>query len=169
MSTPLKDTLAQKLFSRTSLAEKAATWRKEGQKLVFTNGCFDLLHPGHLNYLLEAAQLGDKLVIGLNSDHSVQRLKGLNRPINNETIRASFLACLYFIDAICIFDEDTPLELIKTLTPDVLVKGGDYTIATIVGAKEILENGGQVKTLDFLPGYSTTNLIKKIREEKSDE
>jgi len=110
--------------------------------------------------------LGDKLVIGLNSDHSVQRLKGLNRPINHETIRASFLACLYFIDAICIFDEDTPLELIKILVPDVLVKGGDYTIATIVGAKEVLENGGQVKTLDFLPGYSTTNLIKKIRQEE---
>jgi len=166
MGNPIQHTLNQKLLSRSALTQQAKAWRLDNQKIVFTNGCFDLLHPGHLNYLLEAAELGQKLVIGLNSDSSVKRLKGTMRPINDEPARASFLACLYFVDAICIFDEDTPLELIKAVEPDILVKGGDYTIADIVGAKEVLANGGLVKTLTFLPGYSTTNLIKKIQEDK---
>lgn len=166
MSNPIQHALDQKLLSRSALVKQVKAWRSNSQKIVFTNGCFDLLHPGHLNYLLEAAELGHKLVVGLNSDNSVKRLKGTARPINSETTRASFLACLYFVDAICIFGEDTPLELIKAIEPAILVKGGDYTIANIVGAKEVLANGGLVKTLAFLPGYSTTNLIKKIQEEK---
>lgn len=165
MNHPIQEALKQKLFSRAALAQQATEWRNAQQTVVFTNGCFDLLHPGHLNYLLEASALGQKLVIGLNSDASVKRLKGESRPVNDEITRASFLACLYFIDAVCIFDEDTPLELIKAIEPDILVKGGDYTIDNIVGAKEVLESGGSVKTLAFLAGYSTTSLIHKIQQQ----
>ncbi|WP_345230259.1 D-glycero-beta-D-manno-heptose 1-phosphate adenylyltransferase [Olivibacter ginsenosidimutans] len=164
MDHPIQQPL-QKLLARERLIQQVAEWQQAGEKVVFTNGCFDLLHPGHLNYLLEAAALGQKLVIGLNSDASVKRLKGQNRPINDEMTRASFLACLYFIDAISIFEEDTPLELIKAIKPNILVKGGDYTVNTIVGANEVLARGGTVKTLAFVPGYSTTNLIKKIQEQ----
>lgn len=146
---------------------QANTWIKEQQNasksVVFTNGCFDILHLGHIDYLEKARALGDVLIIGLNSDESVKRLKGANRPVNNEYARARMLAALDFVDAVCAFTEDTPKELIETLIPNILVKGGDYTIETIVGAETVLKHGGVVKTIDLVDGYSTTNLIEKIK------
>lgn len=138
-------------------------WKKSGAKIIFTNGCFDLIHYGHLQYLAEASRLGDKLVIGLNSDQSVARLKGRHRPIKDEKNRGALLASLLFVDLVVKFEEDTPLELIKSLLPDVLVKGGDYVIDDIVGAKEVMANGGKVQTLSFVEGYSTSALEAKIR------
>ena len=143
---------------------KMSSWKSASDKVVFTNGCFDLLHLGHLQYLSEAADLGQKLIIGLNSDLSVQRLKGKNRPIKKQNERARQLASLSFVDAVVIFEEDTPEKLIKFLLPDILVKGGDYSIDQIVGAEAILSAGGSVKNLSFLDGYSSTNLIRKIQE-----
>jgi len=137
-------------------------WKSNDEKIVFTNGCFDLLHLGHLDYLSKAADLGTKLVIGLNSDFSTQKLKGPNRPICDQTSRASLLAALFFVDAVVLFDEDTPLNLISKILPQVLVKGADYQIKNIVGAKEVLNNRGEVKTITFLPGYSTTTIEQKI-------
>lgn len=155
--------LSNKIVSLPALAAKLDKWRLENKKIVFTNGCFDLLHAGHIAYLTDAAALGDVLVLGLNSDSSVQRLKGLDRPINDEITRSTVLAGMFFIDAVVFFDEDTPLELIKSVRPDVLVKGGDYEIKDIVGATETLERGGEVKVLSFLPGYSSTGIINKIK------
>jgi rfaE bifunctional protein nucleotidyltransferase chain/domain len=132
------------------------------KKVVFTNGCFDIIHRGHNTYLLEAAELGNKLIVAVNSDESVRKLKGSNRPIVDEYSRALNLASHTYIDAVIIFDEDTPLNLINELQPDVLIKGGDYTLETIVGAKEVLSYGGQVEIIPFLEGYSTTNVIEKI-------
>lgn len=137
-------------------------WKDEGLKIVFTNGCFDILHIGHLSYLIKASTLGDKLVIGLNSDASVRRLKGENRPINPEESRALMLAAMSFVDAIIVFQEDTPLQLIQQVLPNVLVKGGDYTKDNIVGAKEVEALGGDVVVIDFLNGYSSTSIISKI-------
>lgn len=135
-----------------------------GKKVVFTNGCFDILHKGHAQYLIEAAQLGDYLIVGLNSDSSVKKLKGEDRPVNNENDRAFLLASLNYVDAVIIFDEETPLELIQKVAPDFLVKGGDYNIENIVGAKEVMALGGQVQVLPFVNGYSTTSTLKKIKE-----
>lgn len=148
-------------------AQTALEWREtmkdQNKKLVFTNGCFDILHAGHVTYLNQARELGDALVLGLNSDDSVRRQgKSLSRPLQNETGRSLVMAALACVDAVVIFDEDTPLELIKLLQPDVLVKGADYAIENIVGAAEVLANGGEVKTLSFLEGYSTTAIEKKI-------
>lgn len=157
-------TLVQKIVALPDLVTRVQNWKAEGRKVVFTNGCFDLLHAGHIAYLTEAASLGDVLVVGLNSNHSVQRIKGHERPINDENTRSAVLAGMFFIDAIVFFNDDTPLEVIKALKPDVLVKGGDYEINQIVGAKEILENGGKVEVLSFLPGYSSTSIIEKIRK-----
>ena len=137
-------------------------WKNDKLKIVFTNGCFDILHIGHLSYLLKAASLGDKLVIGLNSDKSVKRLKGTNRPINVEESRALMLAALYFVDAVIIFEEDTPLNVVKHLMPNVLVKGGDYVKENVVGAKEVEDNGGEVVIVKFLEGHSSTSIINKI-------
>ena len=137
--------------------------RLAGKKIVFTNGCFDLLHPGHVDYLERAKALGDILVVGLNSDSSVRRLKGDERPINTEIDRARVLAGLWCVDFVIIFNEDTPYNLIKAIEPDVLVKGGDWPIEKIVGRDIVLARGGIVKSLNFLPGYSTTSLIDKIR------
>ena len=159
----MNNTLARKIVSLNDIATLTAEWKAEGNKIVFTNGVFDLLHAGHVAYLSEASDLGDKLILGLNSDESVQRLKGPERPVNTETTRATLLASMFFIDAVVVFNEDTPLELIKSILPDVLVKGGDYTIDTIVGAKETIANGGQVEVLSFLPGYSSTAIINKIK------
>lgn len=139
------------------------TWRLKDQKIVFTNGCFDLLHLGHVDYLSKAADLGHKLVIGLNSDLSTSNLKGPNRPITNEISRARLLASLFFVDAVILFDEETPLNLITALKPDVLVKGADYTIDKIVGADVVLANGGEVKTIEYIDGYSTTAIEQKIK------
>jgi rfaE bifunctional protein nucleotidyltransferase chain/domain len=132
------------------------------KKVVFTNGCFDIIHRGHNTYLLEAAELGNKLIVAVNSDESVRKLKGPNRPIVDEYSRAFNLASHTYIDAVILFDEDTPLNLINELQPDVLIKGGDYTLETIVGAKEVLSYGGKVEIIPFLEGYSTTNVIEKI-------
>jgi D-beta-D-heptose 7-phosphate kinase/D-beta-D-heptose 1-phosphate adenosyltransferase len=138
-------------------------WRVRGDSIVFTNGCFDLLHPGHIFILEEAAALGDHLVVAINSDQSVSHLKGSQRPIWNAADRAQMVAALEFVDAVFLFDEETPLNAILTLKPDVLVKGGDYTEETIVGAKEVKEWGGKVVTIPLKEGYSTTALIRKIQ------
>jgi D-glycero-beta-D-manno-heptose 1-phosphate adenylyltransferase len=134
-----------------------------GKKIVFTNGCFDILHRGHVSYLNEAKNLGDLLVIGLNSDASVRRLKGSERPINKEHDRLYVLEALKSVDKVEIFEEDTPLNLIKLLRPMVLVKGGDWSLDQIVGAKEVISWGGEVLSLSFVDGYSTTGIIKKIQ------
>lgn len=141
-----------------------AGWRLTGDAIVFTNGCFDLMHPGHLRYLAAARALGKRLVVGLNSDASVTRLKGPDRPIMDEQARALLLASLLFVDLVVLFDEDTPLALITELQPDVLAKGGDYAIADIVGAPEVQQRGGQVVVLPFVEGYSTSSIEARIRK-----
>ncbi|MRX46003.1 D-glycero-beta-D-manno-heptose 1-phosphate adenylyltransferase [Pedobacter puniceum] len=156
-------TINNKIISLEKAIELSQEWKAAGEKVVFTNGCFDLLHAGHITYLSEAAALGTKLIIGLNADKSVQVLKGPSRPINDEKTRSLLLAAMQFIDAVVIFEEQTPQNLIRQILPDVLVKGGDYTLDNIVGAKEVLENGGEVQTLSFLPGYSSTSIIDKIK------
>lgn len=139
-------------------------WQQEGKRVVFTNGCFDLLHPGHVTYLESARALGDTLVVGLNSDDSIRRLKGDSRPVNSLADRAHMLAGLRSVDLVVPFSEDTPIKLISTLLPDVLVKGGDYQPDNIVGAREVREAGGKVVVVPFLDGHSSTSLIGKIRK-----
>lgn len=136
--------------------------KEAGKKVVFTNGCFDILHKGHVTYLNEAKSCGDILVVGLNSDASVKRLKGETRPVNNELDRKFVLENLKAIDFVFIFEEDTPLNLIKEVSPDVLVKGGDWKVEQIVGSDFVIANGGEVRSLNFVNGYSTTNIIHKI-------
>lgn len=153
-----------KICSLDQLVQLRNDWKKQGLKVVFTNGCFDILHLGHVEYLEKARELGDKLIIGLNSDASVQGLKGPNRPINNEYARGRLLAALGFVDAVTIFSEDTPRNLIEGLLPDVLVKGGDYRLDEIVGADAVNANGGLVTTINIVEGYSTTKLIQQILE-----
>lgn len=162
----LEQTLLDKITDTPALTQKIKAWQAEGKKIVFTNGVFDLLHLGHITYMAKAAELGDKLVIGLNSDASVKRLKGESRPVNDQSNRAALLAALFFIDGIVIFEDDTPRDLIATLLPDVLVKGADYTVDQIAGAKEVLANGGVVKTISLVEGYSSTSIINKIRGQK---
>lgn len=140
-----------------------SNWQQAGEKVVFTNGCFDILHPGHIAYLNDAKALGDRLVIGLNDDASITRLKGSVRPINPLRDRAAMLLGLQAVDAVVSFAEDTPQALIAQLLPDVLVKGGDYEVDTIVGAKEVMDNGGEVAVVRFLPGYSSSALIERIK------
>ncbi len=163
MRADLEKTLLDKIQPLARLKATVTAWQKEGKKVVFTNGVFDLLHLGHVTYLAKAAELGDKLVIGLNADSSVKRIKGEDRPINDQNNRAALLAALFFIDGVVLFEEDTPLNLISTLLPDILVKGADYTIDNIVGAKEVIANGGEVKTITFVEGYSSTSIINKIK------
>jgi rfaE bifunctional protein nucleotidyltransferase chain/domain len=165
MRNDLEKTLLSKICDLPSLKASIDQWQSEGKKVVFTNGVFDLLHIGHITYMAKAAELGDKLVIGLNSDSSVKRIKGEDRPVNDQNSRAALLAALFFVDAIVVFEEDTPINVIITLMPDILVKGADYSIENIVGAKEVMANGGEVKTIDFVEGYSSTSIIKKIREQ----
>ena len=153
----------QKIMLREHAKSIISLWQFKNEKIVFTNGCFDILHRGHLEYLLQAAALGHRLVIGLNSDESVSRLKGPSRPVNKIDDRAFALASLRCTDLIVPFEEDTPLELIEFLQPNILVKGGDYTIESIVGAKETLQRGGKVEVLSFKEGYSTTSLIDKMK------
>lgn len=145
--------------------ERARRWRGSLTKrsVVFTNGVFDLLHPGHVDILLAAREQGDALVVGLNSDASVRRLKGPSRPVRTESERAYVLAALGMVNAVVVFEEDTPLELIRALEPDVLVKGGDYTEATVVGAPEVRARGGKVVIVPLTPGHSTTGLVEKLR------
>jgi rfaE bifunctional protein nucleotidyltransferase chain/domain len=132
------------------------------KKIVFTNGCFDIMHQGHNTYLLQAAEFGNKMIVAVNTDNSVKKLKGEKRPIIDQKSRAFNLACQTYVDAVILFDEDTPLDLILKLKPDVLVKGGDYTIETVVGAQEVKQYGGEVKVIPFLEGYSSTAVINKI-------
>ena len=146
--------------------KKVAEWRARGEKIVFTNGCFDLLHLGHIDYLEKARNLGDKLVLGLNTDASVRKFKGEERPIQAEGSRARVMAALQFVDMVVLFDEDTPLRLISELLPDVLVKGSDYLAENIVGADVVKGHGGMVKTIDFVNGFSTSGIIEKIRKQK---
>ena len=138
--------------------------KAERKKIVFTNGCFDLLHVGHIRYLAQAKKLGDFLIIGLNSDSSVKELKGEDRPINSFEDRATLLSSIESVDLVIMFEEQTPENLIKDIVPDILVKGGDYNIEDIVGYQTIIQNGGQVKTLSFYDGYSSTNYINKIKK-----
>ena len=152
--------IENKIVSRDFFIENSLKLHRS--KLVFTNGCFDVLHFGHAHYLLQARKLGDILVVGLNSDNSVRRLKGETRPINGEKERAFLLASLAFVDYVVVFEEDTPEELIKTVKPDVLVKGGDYQISNIVGADFVMQNGGTVTTIPFVEGYSSTRIIDQL-------
>ncbi|RLC56853.1 MAG: D-glycero-beta-D-manno-heptose 1-phosphate adenylyltransferase [Candidatus Cloacimonadota bacterium] len=153
-----------KVLNDKSLHQQLAIWRFLNKKIVFTNGCFDILHLGHIDYLSKAKDLGNILLIGLNTDDSVKRLKGDNRPIIKEQERAIFLASLLFVDGVILFDEDTPYNLIKGVEPDILVKGSDYKKEEIVGADIIQETGGEIITIDFLKGYSTTSILDKIRK-----
>ncbi|MEI7747746.1 MAG: D-glycero-beta-D-manno-heptose 1-phosphate adenylyltransferase [Chlorobiaceae bacterium] len=151
-----------KLASQSETLEKVRAWQTSGKKVVFSNGCFDILHAGHVEYLTAARKLGDVLIIGLNSDASVRRLKGKNRPVCCETDRAAVLSALQVVDAVTLFDEDTPEELIGTLLPDILVKGADWAVESIAGARAVLEHGGAVLTIPLLEGRSTTGIIEKI-------
>lgn len=151
-----------KIMDLPTLLRKAAQWRLLGKTISFTNGCFDILHEGHIYSLSQAASEGDILVVGVNADQSVKRLKGEDRPVNNGHSRALLLASLLLVDAVVIFEEDTPLQLITALLPDVLVKGGDYTVDQIAGAKEVIANGGKVIINPLLEGFSTTALITRL-------
>ncbi len=155
--------IEQKIQSWEQIAATADAWRAAGNRIVFTNGCFDILHYGHLHYLSAARDLGERLVVGLNSAASVSRLKGPHRPINDELTRTHLLAALEVIDAVVVFEDDTPLELIRLVRPDILVKGGDWLPEQIVGSDLVLASGGQVRSLPFVQGYSTTNIEQKIK------
>ncbi len=157
--------IKSKILNRTEAAQTVQQWQRENAKVVFTNGCFDLVHRGHVEYLNKASEKGDKLVLGLNSDASVKRLKGENRPIVDEDSRAVLLAAFQFIDLVVLFDEDTPYDLIKALQPDVLVKGADYKAEDIVGYDIVTQKGGSVETITFVEGFSTTNIVEKITAE----
>ena len=154
--------LQQKILTREQLGPRLLQWKFIGKKIAFTNGCFDILHKGHIASLSAAAHEADLLIVGVNSDASTKRLKGPLRPINDEQSRAELLAALFMVDAVVIFEEDTPKELIAEVMPDVLVKGGDYTIDQIVGAQEVIANGGRVVVNPIVQGYSTTGIIEKI-------
>ena len=152
-----------KIYNLDALTNQVEQWKLASNKVVFTNGCFDIIHRGHIEMLARTADLGDKLVIGLNSDQSIQKLKGEGRPVIDEQSRAILLAALSFVDAIVLFSEDTPLKLISALLPDLLAKGGDYEIETIVGHEIVQQNGGKVKLIPFLDGFSSTTIIYKIK------
>ena len=153
--------IKNKILNAKDLQKQLGQWRQQGLKIVFTNGCFDLLHRGHVEYLSKAADLGDVLVVGLNTDASVRRLKGEGRPVNNEEARAMVLASLGFVDAVVLFDEDTPYELIQAVRPEVLVKGADYKPEEIVGYDIVTSYGGTVTTVPLVEGYSTTRLLSR--------
>jgi len=153
---------SKKLITQHEALEKVRAWQASGKKVVFSNGCFDILHAGHVEYLTEARKLGDVLLIGLNSDASVRRLKGPKRPVCTETDRAFVLSALRMVDAVTLFDEETPEKLISILLPDILVKGADWDIERIAGARTIIANGGKVLTLPLLEGRSTSGIIEKI-------
>lgn len=153
-----------KILNKELAQNQVKQWQSEGKKIVFTNGCFDIVHLGHIDYLEKARNLGDKLVLGLNTDASVKRLKGENRPVVNEYARARMMSAFEFIDTVILFDEPTPKELIETLCPNILVKGDDYTVENIVGADFVMAKGGEVKTISLVEGYSTTAIIKKIKD-----
>ena len=157
------DFVADKLFTMDTIRQRVDQWRVLGKKVSFTNGVFDILHPGHIFSLSQAAREADFLVVGLNSDDSVRRLKGPERPVNDQDARSLLLASLVIVDAVVIFSDDTPLQLIEQVMPDVLVKGGDYTLEQIVGAREVIAHGGRVVINPILEGFSTTGIIRQIR------
>ena len=158
------ETTDRRIFYRISAVRMVNVWRLKSDRIVFTNGCFDILHRGHVEYLQEAAALGDRLVVGVNSDASVRRLgKGEDRPLNDQDSRAKVLAALRCVDAVVIFEEDTPLELITALQPDVVAKGGDWKPEQIVGADLVKARGGEVRSLKLVDGFSTTALVERIR------
>lgn len=156
--------IKSKIYSLSDLKIQSDKWKENGEKIVFTNGCFDLVHRGHIEVLANTADLGDKLIIGLNSDSSIKELKGENRPIMDEISRSILLASLQFVDAIVFFSEETPYKLIETLIPDVLAKGGDYKVTEIAGNGVVLENGGEVILFPFIDGISSTNIVEKIKQ-----
>ncbi|MEI7802212.1 MAG: D-glycero-beta-D-manno-heptose 1-phosphate adenylyltransferase [Bacteroidota bacterium] len=160
------DLLQKKIVTQNELGKLIHVWQLLSQKIVFTNGCFDILHAGHIHTLTTAADFGNKLIVGLNTDASVSKLKP-NRPIQNQDSRALVLAALNCVVAVILFDEETPLELIKFIQPDVLVKGGDYTIDKIIGSKEVLASGGKVEVVPLLKGFSTTSIAEKIKNSSS--
>ena len=154
----------EKVLDSERLAKRVAEWRSAGETIVFTNGCFDLLHVGHVTLLEECRRFGSKLVLGLNSDASVQRLKGPTRPVVGENERAPVMAALAAVDAVVVFDEDTPIELIRAVKPDVLVKGGDYSVETVVGHEDVIAAGGRVEIVPTVEGFSTTNLVSRMKQ-----
>jgi D-beta-D-heptose 7-phosphate kinase/D-beta-D-heptose 1-phosphate adenosyltransferase len=154
--------IPQKIYDAPGLQHQLRRWRLLNKKIAFTNGCFDILHQGHIASLSDAAREADILVVGLNSDASTRRLKGEQRPVNDQHARSIVMASLLMVDAVILFEEDTPLELIKMVMPDVLVKGGDYSLEQIVGAKEVMEAGGRVVINPIVPGFSTTSMLDKI-------
>ena len=157
-----KTHFSEKVFDLDSISEKVNNWKSKNH-IVFTNGCFDILHLGHIDYLFKASKLGDKLIVGINTDKSIQRIKGENRPIQNEFSRTSILASLSCVDAVVLFHEDTPKQLIELIQPNTLVKGADYEVEDIVGSNFVITNGGSVETIPFLEGYSTSHIINSIK------
>jgi D-beta-D-heptose 7-phosphate kinase / D-beta-D-heptose 1-phosphate adenosyltransferase len=151
-----------KILDLERIQKRVAEWRASGETIVFTNGCFDLLHVGHITLLEDCRRFGSKLVLGLNADASIGRLKGPTRPIVGEKERARVMAALAAVDAVVLFEEDTPMELIRGIRPNVLVKGGDYTVETVVGHEEVIASGGRVEIVPTVEGFSTTNIVKKL-------
>jgi len=158
------DIIQQKIYTTGGLLKEVGRWKFMKKQIAFTNGCFDILHEGHIFSLSQAAREGDVLIVGLNADASTKRLKGPGRPVNNEHSRALLIASLIMVDAVVVFEEDTPLEIITAIMPDTIVKGGDYTEEQIVGAKEVIANGGRVIINPIVPGFSTTGIIEKIHK-----
>lgn len=161
------DCIPEKIFTAEQIVKKLSQLRLLNKKIVFTNGVFDILHQGHIYSLSQAAKEADFLIVGLNSDSSVKRLKGESRPINNQDSRALLLASLVMVDAVVIFEEDTPLKLINAILPDVLVKGGDYTVEQIAGANEVIANGGKLVINPILENFSTTGIIEQLKNQAS--
>lgn len=161
----MKNKLQKKILNPKALKKQLESWKDTNQKIVFTNGCFDILHLGHLDLLQEAANLGDILIVGLNSDTSIKKIKGDNRPINNQKTRTELLASLFYVDFVVTFEEETPINLVETITPHIMVKGGDYKKSEIVGGNFVEENGGKVVIFPLKKDCSTTNIIDKIREQ----
>ena len=158
------DKIESKIYSLHELLKRIEFWRTLGDKIVFTNGCFDILHQGHIHLLASCSQLGDRVIVGLNADTSVKELKGSNRPVNNQQSRAILLAATQFVDAVILFEENTPENLIHALKPNVLVKGGDWKKEEIVGSNFVESYGGQVKTVPYLNGFSTTQIIERSKK-----
>ena len=161
------NSIPKKIYTLENLKKQVAAWRVNNKTISFSNGCFDILHEGHIFSLNQAASEADILIIGVNSDQSVKRLKGPERPINNQISRSIMLSNLAVVDAVVVFEEDTPLALIQSLMPDVIVKGGDYTIDQIVGSKEVIANGGRVVINPIVEGFSTTGIIEQIKKSYS--
>ena len=154
----------KKILSKQELSSQLSVWRFFNKKIIWTNGCFDILHLGHIDYLIKAKDQGDILIVGVNTDESVRKIKKAGRPITDEKSRSTIIAALHFVDAVVLFDEETPFEQIKFIQPDILVKGSDYKAEDIVGYDIVMAKGGKVVTIDFLPGYSTSAIEEKIKK-----